>query len=288
MLRVWEKRYGAVVPERTETQRRAYSGAEVRRLKLLRVVTQRGHPIGSVARLSDEELERLTQDGGSTKSAITAAVTNEISPRVAECLEAVMAFDADTLHATLERAVVATGHMALLQQVIAPLAQRIGELWSEGTLRPAHEHFATAAMRNFLLNPSRQYAGDDPHATLIATTPQGQLHELGAVMTAALASEAGWHAVYLGPSLPAAEIAGAALENRARAVALSVVYPDDDPNLARELQDLRRFLPEGVPILIGGQAAEPYRDVIEAIGAVLVNDLPQLGAELTRIRSARR
>ena len=287
VLRVWEKRYGAVVPERTETQRRTYSEAEVHRLKLLRAVTQLGHPIGSVAKLPDSDLEQLAKVARASQSAPRPAAGIE-SSFVAECLDAVKGFDADRLHATLERGAIELGHMALLQHVFAPLAQRIGELWSEGMLRPAHEHFATAAIRSFLLNPTRQYANDDPNATLIVATPQGQLHELGAVMAAALAGENGWRAVYLGPSLPAAEIAGAALQNRARAVALSVVYPTDDPNVGRELQSLRRFLPNGVSILIGGQAAEQYREAIEATGALLIKDLPQLGSELAKIRAERR
>jgi hypothetical protein len=43
-----------------------------------------------------------------------------------------------------------------------------------------------------------------------------------------------WQASYLGASLPAAEIAGAARQRRARAVALSLVYPEDDLRLENE------------------------------------------------------
>ena len=284
VLRVWEKRYGAVVPERTSTQRRSYSEAELRRLKLLRRVTLLGHPIGSVARLPDHELESLASAAAPAPPAISERAGAD-SPLVEQGLAAVQAFDADALNALLERTAIDAGHMALLRQVIAPLAERIGELWADGSLRPAHEHFATAAMRGFLLNPARQYAGADPGATLVISTPQGQLHELGAVMAAALANENGWRAIYLGPSLPAAEIAGAALQNRARAVALSVLFPAGDPNVARELGDLRRFLPGNVPILVGGHAAELSRDALEAAGAVYVADLPELAAKLAKIRA---
>jgi methylmalonyl-CoA mutase cobalamin-binding subunit len=142
-------------------------------------------------------------------------------------------------------------------------------------------------IRSFLLNPARQYAGADPASTLVATTPQGQLHELGAVMAAALASEQGWRAVYLGPSLPAAEIASAAVQNQARAVALSIVYPAGDPNVERELHDLRRFLPKNIAILVGGRAAEHYRAAVDETGSVLVKDLGQLQTELAKLRATR-
>jgi MerR family transcriptional regulator, light-induced transcriptional regulator len=292
VLRVWEKRYAAVVPERTATQRRTYSDADVHRLKLLRRATLVGHPIGSVAKLSDEELERLVQAAAAQAQMPSAPSIGDgalipNSPIIRDCIEAVKTFDADALTTLLERAAVQSGYTALLRQVIAPLAHRLGDLWSEGTLRMSHEHFATAVIRSFLLNPARQYAGANASSTLVAATPQGQLHELGAVITAALAAELGWRVVYLGPSLPAAEIAGVAFQNQARAVALSIVYPDDDPNVERELHDLRRFLPRNVAVLVGGRAAEYYHAALDATGAILVKDLPQLQVELAKIRATR-
>ena len=288
VLRVWERRYGAVVPKRTATHRRVYSDEDVERLKLLRQLTLNGHPIGSVANLPLEELkERVNaQSGQSLAPGQTTAVLDAAIIR--DCIQAVKTFDLEALNSLLERAAVVSGYNALLRHVIAPLAHRVGVLWDEGLLTMSHEHFATAAIRAFLLNPARQYAGESSHSTLVAATPQGQLHELGAVMATALAAEQGWRAVYLGPSLPAAEIAGAALHNCARAVALSIIYPADDPNLEGELYDLRRFLPATVAILIGGRAAEHYRTAIESTGAILVNDLARLQVELAKIRATRR
>jgi MerR family transcriptional regulator, light-induced transcriptional regulator len=290
VLRVWEKRYGAVVPQRTLTQRRAYTDSDVHRLKLLRQATLLGHPIGSIANLPGEALEKLVKEAvarASIPSPADGGTPTADSPIILECIAAIKAFDADALNALLERAAVEAGHAALMRQVLSPLVQRLGDLWSRGILRMAHEHFATVVIRTFLLNPARQYAGANATATLVVSTPQGQLHELGAVMATALASEQGWHAVYLGPSLPAAEIAGIASQSRARAVALSIVYPDDDSNVEHELHDLRRFLPGNIAIIVGGRAAEHYQAVLDAIGAIFVKDLAQLQVELAKIRATR-
>jgi DNA-binding transcriptional MerR regulator len=292
VLRVWEKRYRAVVPQRTVTQRRLYTDSDVHRLKLLRQATLLGHPIGSIANLADEALQTLVKAAAARAPIPSPQPSGEEapapdSPILLDCIEAIKAFDADALNALLERTAVQTGHTALMRQVLAPLVQRLGDLWSRGILRMAHEHFATVVIRNFLLNPARQYTGVNATATLVVSTPQGQLHELGAVMATALASEQGWHAVYLGPSLPAAEIAGIASQSRARAVALSIVYPDDDPNVEHELHDLRRFLPGNIAIIAGGRAVEHYQTALDAIGAIIVKDLAQLQVELAKIRATR-
>jgi DNA-binding transcriptional MerR regulator/methanogenic corrinoid protein MtbC1 len=292
VIRVWEKRYRAVVPQRTATQRRIYSEADVHRLKLLRQATLLGHPIGSVANLPGEALETLVKaaaaraPNSSTRSRGDGALMPDL-PIVLDCIEAVKAFDAAGLNNLLEQSAVESGYTVLLRHVIAPLAERLGDLWSGGTLRMSHEHFATAVIRSFLLNPARQYAGENATVTLVAATPQGQLHELGAVMAAALAAEQGWRVVYLGPSLPAAEIAGIAFQNQARAIALSLIYPEGDLNVERELHDLRRFLPKNVAVLVGGRAAEHYRAAIDATGAILVKDLAQLQVELAKVRRTR-
>ncbi|MEO6970532.1 MAG: MerR family transcriptional regulator [Chthoniobacterales bacterium] len=291
VLRVWEKRYQAVVPERTETKRRVYSESDIRRLQLLREATLLGHSISSVAKLTTDKLETLIAQSGQIlaekKAGTSTGAKAGGSPIVQACIAAVKGFDAEALNTQLHRATVESGFNGLLRHVIAPLTQELGDLWGAGQLKIAHEHFATAAIRAFLLNPARQYAGATSNSTVVVATPQGQLHELGAVMAASLAAEQGWHSIYLGPSLPAAEIAGVALQNRARAVVLSIIYPEDDPNIERELHDLRHLLPANVHILVCGRAADRYAAAIEAINAVAIRDLAHFQTELAKIRARR-
>ena len=92
--------------------------------------------------------------------------------------------------------------------------------------------------------------------TVIATTPAGELHELGALMAAVVAAIRGCRTVYLGPSLPAAEIANAAKLSGAELVLLSCVS-DDDSSLSDELVELARALPASTRVLLGGRAAPP-------------------------------
>jgi methylmalonyl-CoA mutase cobalamin-binding subunit len=111
-------------------------------------------------------------------------------------------------------------------------------------------------------------------------SPTGQLHELGALIVATTTASNGWQVTYLGPSLPAEEIAATAHQSQARAVALRLVYPPDDPFLRGELIKLRCGLPEGVVVLVGGQAYDAYRNVLEKIGALVLEELADLRKQL--------
>lgn len=283
VIRIWEKRYDAVSPDRTDTNRRRYSEAEIERLSLLRAATQAGHNIGSIAQLPVEKLRELVADipvptvtelkaGKSPAAAIAAALAAIEQPNPTELQE------------VLGRAAAAFGQHGLLEKVVSPLAQRIGELWREGTITAAHEHFASAVIREFLLHHSRPYAMNGNNPTIVVSTPAGQLHELGAVMVAAAASDMGWRVIYLGTSLPAMEIAGAAIQNKALAVALSIVFPGDDSNLPQEMTNLRKHLPEGIRIIVGGRAAESYAPVLEQIQAVRTKELKELYRILEQMR----
>jgi len=70
-------------------------------------------------------------------------------------------------------------------------------------------------------------------------------------------------------------------------VALSIVFPADDPGLADELRSLRRALSADVVIIVGGRSAGGYRAVIEEIGALWLPDAPGLRAVLDLVSASR-
>jgi DNA-binding transcriptional MerR regulator/methylmalonyl-CoA mutase cobalamin-binding subunit len=286
LIRIWEKRYGAVAPKRNASNRRLYSDAEIERLNLLRLATAAGHSIGNIAKLPLPRLKSLVAKAELSGPSVPRA-RRAASPAQTfhdSCLAAVEGLDARGFEEMLQKAVVALGHQGLLRQVVAPLAQTIGELWRAGAVTAAHEHFLTAGLKVFLGQLSGQFPVSADAPCIIIATPAGQLHELGAVIINAAAAQVGWHTTYLGASLPAAEIAGAAVQNGAVAVALSIVYPEDDPHLPQELTNLRRFLPPEIKILTGGRAGPAYRETLRRIGALFTESIDEFCNQLDDLR----
>jgi DNA-binding transcriptional MerR regulator/methylmalonyl-CoA mutase cobalamin-binding subunit len=289
VIRVWEKRYEAVSPMRTPTNRRLYSDTDIERLQLLRRATLIGHSIGQIARLPSPRLRALVDADEKITPSLPRVVNAwlpDSSPQaiLSAGLEAVERLDGAMLEEILTRATVVLSQPVVIEQVIVPLMYRIGDLWHAGTLRVAHEHLASAVVRTSLGSLSRGFCLTPSAPSLVVATPTGQLHELGALVVAATAASDGWRVTYLGPSLPAEEIAGATHQNHARAVALSLVYPGDDPFLRGELVKLQRGLADGVVLLVGGQAAHAYESVLEEIGAVRPEDLADLRQHLELLR----
>jgi DNA-binding transcriptional MerR regulator/methylmalonyl-CoA mutase cobalamin-binding subunit len=283
VIRVWEKRYDAVSPNRTDTNRRQYSEEEIERLSLLRLATLGGHSIGNIAKLPTDRLKALVETDA--RSQISHPKTELSESLLDGAIETIRSLDASGLETVLGKAALKHGHHGMLEQVIAPLTAKVGELWLHGEITAAHEHFASAIIRNHLVRQSKPYATRIGAPTIIVTTPSGQLHELGAVMVAAAAKDMDWHVIYLGPSLPAAEIAGAAIQHKARAVALSIVFPTDDTELPEELNRLRQLLPDETKLLVGGRAAKAYERTLKTLGAHQVRELRELYPLLESFRN---
>ena len=77
VIRIWEKRYGAVEPERTATNRRLYSDEQIERLALLREITQAGQSIGYVAKLPTEQLKQIAAASSASETSPGASGAGE-------------------------------------------------------------------------------------------------------------------------------------------------------------------------------------------------------------------
>ena len=201
------------------------------------------------------------------------------------CLQASRELRGDELEAQLSEAAVDLPRTALIERVIDPLMQRVGELWEEGALHVAEEHLTSAVVRSFLGSIVESQRASEGAPGIVVTTPSRQLHEIGALLAAGTAISGGWRVAHLGCDLPADEIAGATRRFRASVVALSIVYPADDALMGAELQRLRRGLGAGIAILAGGRAAAAYGSDLDRIAAVHVGDLGDLRQKLAALRA---
>jgi DNA-binding transcriptional MerR regulator/methylmalonyl-CoA mutase cobalamin-binding subunit len=296
VIRVWEKRYQAVAPMRTETNRRRYSDADIERLLLLQRATQTGRSIGQIAHLTTERLRDLVrEDEAASVPSGPATDVREGGAAVPEpplsgshlddCLEAIRQLDSAALERALMQARVALSQPMFIERLIVPLMEAIGELWRDGSLRIVHEHLASTVVRTILGGLSTNAALSASAPKIVVTTPIGQLHEIGALIVASTAESDGWQVVYLGVNLPAEEIATAVQYHGAKVVALSVVYPADDPRVADELLKLRRYLSNEVEIVVGGRGSHGYQAVLKAIQATQIDDLVALRNYLETLRS---
>jgi DNA-binding transcriptional MerR regulator/methylmalonyl-CoA mutase cobalamin-binding subunit len=242
LLRAWERRYGAVRPARTPGGTRRYSESDVRRLRLLRAGVARGHPIGELAALPLSELEQRFGSFAPAESTPSDALWQAIG-RV----------DGAEIERLLGLQLGALGPRTFAHDVVLPLLHTLGERWEAGEVCVASEHATSAALRS-LLGAALRHRRDGNGPRLVFATPSGERHELGLLAGALCAQERGAHVIYLGPDLPAEELARAAREQQADAAVLALASVDGAA-ARRQVAEARRLLPDGVTLWIGGAGA---------------------------------
>ncbi len=283
VLRAWEKRYGVVDPSRSDGGQRLYSDQDVLRLSLLRRAVEGGRSIGQVATLPTESLARLVREDetaridGKPPEPLDGPSTSRILERAERAVDRM---DPGELQRILTRGAMALSIGTLIDEILLPLMTSIGDSWQTGRIGPAKEHLASVEVRRFLDWLMQNVSLEENSAVLVACTPSGEHHEVGAILAAVTAAAEGWKGVYLGPDLPAEEIARAAISLRARIVALSCVNRKRSGELLAEIRGLRGLLPEAVPIVVGGSAVHRDGRSVALEGVEVLGDLQELRGRL--------
>lgn len=282
LLRVWERRYGAVRPDRGAGGQRFYTDADVQRLRLLHAVTRAGRSIGQVAQLGTDELTRMAAEdaAGRPQHPVTAAETPDADRLIADARDLTVALDAVRLDALLRRAAAVLGTGAFIEDLAIPLLRRIGDEWHEGRLGVAHEHLASSVLHDIVTETMRSLVPNADAPRIVVATPAGERHVMGAAAAGATAATEGWHTVYLGADLPAAEIASAVASADARLVAVSLVHAENRGSLISELRELRGGIADSVPVWAGGAGAAALAPELTRIGIRVATSLRVLREEL--------
>ena len=279
VLRVWERRYQVVEPARSPGGQRLYSDADILRLSLLNRVTQGGHGIGHIARLSNTTLEKMV--GETTVGAsIDAVPANDFTPAVAEALSFVRQLDGPGLERLLRRSVARHGLTGFIDGVAAPFLRRLGDGWHAGDFSISQEHMATAIVERVVSDTAPLLSGNTRGPSILITTLEGERHAGGALMAAATAAGEGWKVTYLGADLPTREIVEMARRSGARAVGISIVASDKMARVAAELRELESALDSGTTLIVGGSGARRIREFNEWGRAIFVENMSELIAEL--------
>ena len=252
-LRAWERRYGIVEPLRDGNGRRSYRPEDVIRLRRLREATERGHPISKLSRLSDEELHKLLEEP-ELKGAKNAA-SQSFGAQLMQAAESYRPDDCDQL---LAMALALLPISEVVNEVLTPVLNEVGERWHAGTFSIAQERLVTSVVRKQVASVLDTYNRIATGPVMVLTTVSNERHELGILMCALIAASRGLRCQYLGPDLPAGDIATVAERIGAAVVTLSFVGNEDLAHSLRELNAVAAALPAGVELWVGGAGVRQF------------------------------
>jgi MerR family transcriptional regulator, light-induced transcriptional regulator len=275
VVRVWERRYGAVRPVRSSGGTRLYSDADVLRLNRLHRAVQGGYGIGQAARLSERELDELI--AGAEPSPAQADPYQSVRQRF---IAAIQTMDVGAADQELARAATLFSPGELVKRIISPIFDEVRERKTLKEFGVAHERVATGLLRRMLESLIRLYPSSGNLDTLVLAAPAGEGREFDLLLAALLAAVHGWRVVFLGADVPAAEIALAVRLTNARVLSLSV--GTESYKIDEELDTISRIVSGSTEVWISGTEASRQRARIGRANWILVRDLEDLDTRLKK------
>jgi len=258
-LRVWERRYGFPVPERSPSGHRRYDRMQVQLLCRLSELNRSGRqPIGElISRLNADVLApgepALPSNGAIDEAVRTKLVCRLIAGESAEAEREYASF------------VNRYDPFGLVNKVIHPALIEAGEGWFRKSYCVFEERLITVFLRQKLvaLIASAREANTQPVHSVITGTVQGDRHEGGILIFNMVMELRGWRVHNLGVDLPVREYVLAVQRLRPSALALSFILSRNIKKRFQELQEIRT-----VPVFVGGRSILNYQSVARTHGLI--------------------
>lgn len=196
-IRIWEKRYQLLSPERTTTNIRTYSLRSLQKLLNITLLYNNGYKISRIAKISEKDLAGAAKEIGlkdsPDKHAINALKFSMLN------------FDQALFHKTYEKFTEKRSFSAIFWEIFIPLMNELGLLWQTGTISPAHEHFITHLIKQKIFTNTESlesHGGSKSERVFVLFLPENEIHEIGLLFLNYEILLKGSKTIYLGQTMP--------------------------------------------------------------------------------------
>lgn len=196
-IRIWEKRYNIVQPQRTDTNIRHYTDADLKRLLSIAILNRNGLKISHIVSLSIEELNQ--------KIIALSGKSLDLDSHIEGLIVSMIDLNEAKFDKILSTLFLNLGFEETFNSVLVPFFEKIGILWQIGTISPAQEHFITNLIRQKMIVaidgivPAENVVDRNKFLLFL---PEGELHEIALLYYSYLIQKRGHKVVYLGQMVP--------------------------------------------------------------------------------------
>jgi len=201
-LRIWEKRYNLLEPDRTDTNIRRYSLDSLRKLLNITLLYNHGFKISKIASLSADEIPKLVRS--------IALKSNSEQVSINAFKLAMINFDYELFDSNYEEIQQHHDFEYIFMQIFMPLMKELGILWQTGAISPTHEHFITNLVKQKIHLQTellqRDKAKNEDQPIFVLFLPENEIHELGILYLNFLILSKGYRTIFLGQSLQSSSL----------------------------------------------------------------------------------
>ena len=249
-IRIWEKRYQLISPERTSTNIRYYTDNDLKRLLNVSILNRNGIKISNIVTMNNDEInERIIDISESNYDS-----DNQIEQLIISMID----LDETRFDRVLSSSLIKLGFDDTVVKVLYPFFEKIGLLWQIGTVYPAQEHFVSNLVRQKLIIAIDGQSGSHkPGAkTFMMFLPSNEWHELGLLFYSYLVKKSGFRVLYLGQSVPFEDLLEVKNKHQIDYLFTSITTPVTQKKYTEYIQQLSMAFSSNTVFITGYQANE--------------------------------
>ena len=198
-IRIWEKRYQLVSPQRTTTNIRYYSDDDLKKILNVAMLNQAGLKISNLASLKHKELCDKIEE--------YSVVREDHKYFVDQLVFAMIDMDDEKLEKIIDNAIVKFGFEAAMTEIVYPFFRNVGLMWLTGKVHPGQEHcISNVVRRKLILAIDRRNKTTNSKKKVVFFLPVKEWHELGLLFYHYIALGEGVNTYYLGQSVPVSTV----------------------------------------------------------------------------------
>ncbi|MGN6295606.1 MAG: MerR family transcriptional regulator [Ginsengibacter sp.] len=245
-IRIWEQRYNALRPARSEGNTRYYDNEQLRRLLNIVSLKQANYKISEISAMPDKKLFELLQQ----QLPSTERRNDTYEYFILQLIAAGIDFDEINFDKILSHCLARYGVRGSYLKVIYPMLKRIGLMWATNLIPPAAEHFISNVIRQKLYTLADSIpAITAKNNSWLLFLPENEFHEIGLLLSHYLIRNAGFKSIYLGSNMPLQSVVEAAQVTNSDNLLLFLTHNDSKEALQDYVKDLgRRFKNKNVKI----------------------------------------
>jgi len=196
-IRIWEKRYNLLTPERTDTNIRTYTLASLQKLLNITLLYHNGHKISKIAKIPEDEIPLIVRE---------IVAKNSTKHHAINAFKlAMINFDQTIFFNTYNSLINVKSFREVFKETFIPLLNELGLLWQTDTISPAHEHFITSLIKQKIHLNTEKLQHLKPTKTdkvFVAYLPENEIHEIGLLYLNYEIILRGYKSIYLGQTIP--------------------------------------------------------------------------------------
>lgn len=249
-IRIWEKRYGLLNPERTDTNIRHYSDDDLKRILNVSMLNRHGIKISHIASLKENEMAE--------KIVIISSDTTDYESLIESLVISMVDMNQDKFEKLLSRSIMQLGFEDAILNIVYPFLEKIGVLWQTGAINPAQEHFISHLVRQkIIVGIDSVIPANHPSPVhFLLYLPEGELHELGLLFYCYLLKKRGHKVTYLGQWVPLSDMASASTVLNIDYLLTSIVAVYSGTDLMDYLLKLSATFPDKTIFIGGSQVSQ--------------------------------